>query len=118
MDKFIARENIKHFRQELEKGVEQPQRATMLRLLVEEENRIGLTGQQRAELDHYISRLSEIMARQVELIDNLRSLHQPTKLAELALATLNDLRATYMTHRQKISAQLAHRGTRLEDLKC
>jgi hypothetical protein len=86
----------------------------MLRLLVEEENHLGLTAQQRNELDHYIPRLTEITARQVELIDNLRSLHQPTKQAEVVLATLNDLMATYITHRQKISAQLAHPGARLE----
>lgn len=116
MDKFIARENIKHFRQELEQGVDQPQRTTMLRLLIEEENHLGLTGQQRNELDHYISRLSELMARQAELIDNLRSRRQPTKRSELVLATLNDLMATYIAHRQKISEQLAHPGT--EDLKC
>ena len=73
MDRFITRENIKHYRHELENGVEEPTRATMLRLLVEEYNHLGLTREQSAELDHHISRLSEIMARHVELMDKLQS---------------------------------------------
>ena len=37
MDKFIARENVRHLRRELENGVGEPTRPTMLRLLVGEE---------------------------------------------------------------------------------
>jgi hypothetical protein len=33
MDRFIARENIKHYRRELENGLNKPTRATMLTLL-------------------------------------------------------------------------------------
>jgi hypothetical protein len=36
MDSFIVRENIKHYRRELENGLNEPTRATMLRLLVDE----------------------------------------------------------------------------------
>jgi hypothetical protein len=65
MDKFIARENVKHFRRELENGVGEPTRATMLKLLVEEEIHLGLTREQLARLDHHIARLNEIMARHI-----------------------------------------------------
>jgi hypothetical protein len=44
----------------------------MLKLLVEEENHLGFRRERLGGLDHHISMLSEIMARQVELIDNLR----------------------------------------------
>ena len=106
MDKFIARENIKHFRRELENGVDGPRRATMLRLLVEEENHFGLTREQLSKLDRHISLLSEIMARQVELIDKLQSLGSPLERAPMVLATLNDLMAVYLNHRQTIIAAL------------
>ncbi len=46
MDRFIARENVKHYRRELENGVHEPTRTTMLKLLVEEENHLGLTREQ------------------------------------------------------------------------
>ena len=106
MDQFIARENIKHFRQKLESGVEQPRRETMLRILVEEENHLGITHQQLGELDGHIARLAEIMARQVELIDNLAMCDQRVEQAKLILATMNDLMGTYIAHRRKISAAL------------
>jgi hypothetical protein len=107
MDRFIARENIKHFRRELENGVHEPTRAAMLRLLVEEENHLGLTREQLVKLDHHISRLSEIMARHVDLMDNLKSIGQSSDRASMVLATLNDLMAVYIAHRQKIKATLA-----------
>jgi hypothetical protein len=106
MDRFISRENVKHYRRELENGVDQPTRATMLRLLVEEENHLGLTREQLAKLDHHISQLSEIMARHVELMDNFQSIGQPSERASMVLATLNDLMAAYIAHRQTITAAL------------
>jgi hypothetical protein len=107
MDKFVARENIKHFRRELENGVDQPIRATMLKLLVAEENHLGHTREQLAKLDHHIGRLGEIMARHVDLMDKLQSIGQPSERASMVLATLNDLMAVYIAHRQTITAALA-----------
>jgi rubrerythrin len=107
VDRFIARENIKHYRRELENGVAEPTRATMLRLLVEEENHLGHTREQLAKLDHHISRLSEIMARHVELMDNLQSIGQPSERASMVLGTYNDLMAVYIAYRQTITATLA-----------
>jgi hypothetical protein len=107
MDPFFTRENIKHFRRGLENGVDQPTRATMLRLLVEEENHLGHTREHLAKLDHHISRLSEIMARHVELMDGLQSNGQSSERASTVLATYNDLMAVYIAHRQAITAALA-----------
>jgi rubrerythrin len=107
MDRFIARENIKHYRRELENGVDDPTRATMLRLLVEELNHLGLAREQLAKLDRHISRLSEIMARHVDLMDKLQSNGQPSERASTVLATYNDLMAVYIAHRQTITAALA-----------
>jgi len=59
MDKFIARENVRHLRRELENGVGEPTRPTMLRLLVEEENHFGHNHEQLGKLDHHISRLRD-----------------------------------------------------------
>jgi hypothetical protein len=107
VDKFIARENVRHYRRELENGVSEPTRATMLRLLVEEENHLGHSREQLAKLDRHISRLSEIMARHVDLMDQLRSNGQPSEQASMVLATYNDLMAVYIARRQTITAALA-----------
>ena len=107
MDRFIARENIKHYRQELENGVDEPTRATMLTLLIKEENHLGLTREQLATLDRYISRLSEIMARHVELMDKLQADGQPSEQASMILATHEDLMTAYIAHRETITAALA-----------
>jgi rubrerythrin len=107
MDQFVVRENVKHYRRELEKGVDEPTRATMLRLLVEEENHLGHTREQLTKLDRHISLLSEIMARQVDLIDKLQSIGSPLDRPHMVLATFNDLMSVYLKHRETISASLA-----------
>ncbi len=107
VDRFIARENVKHFRRELENGMAEPARATMLKLLVEQENHLGHTREQLAKLDHHISRLSEIMARHLDLMDKLQSIGQDSQRASMVLKTLNDLMAVYLAHRQTITAALA-----------
>jgi hypothetical protein len=112
MDRFIARENIKHYRHELENGVVEPTRATMLKLLVEEENRFGHTREELSKLDRHISRLSEIMARHVELMEKLQSTGSPLHRAPVILATLRDVMATYLVHRRRIIASLADGKTR------
>jgi hypothetical protein len=107
MDKFIARENIKHYRRELENGVDESTRATMLRLLVDDENHLGLTREQLAKLDGHISRLKEIMARHVNLMDKLHSNGQSLERSWMVLGTYHDLMAVYLAHRQTITAALA-----------
>jgi hypothetical protein len=82
-------------------------RATMLRLLVEELNHLGHTREQLAKLDGHISRLSEITARHVELMDKLQSDGQSSERASMVLATYNDLMAVYIAHRQTITSALA-----------
>ena len=107
MDRFIAQENVKHYRCELENGVDEASRATILKLLVEEENHLGHTREQLAKLDRHISRLSEIMARHVDLMDKLQSNGQSSEQASMVLATYNDLMAVYIAHRQTITTALA-----------
>ncbi len=106
MDKFVARENIKHYRHDLENGVSEPTRATMLKLLVEEENHLGHTQEQLDKLERHIARLRKIMARHTDLMDNLQSNGQSSERATMVLATYNDLMAVYLTHRQTITTAL------------
>jgi PAS domain S-box-containing protein len=114
MDRFVARENIKHFRHQLEKGADGSTRASLLKLLVEEETRLGLTREQLNKLERHISRLSELTARQVELIDGLQSRGQPAERAQMVLETFNDLMATYTAHQHRIKVALGDLSAGLE----
>ena len=107
MHRFIARENVKHYRRELENGVDETSRATVLSLLVDEENRFGHNREELSKLDRHIARLREIIARHVDLMDKLESIGHPLERAPVVLATLNELMATYLAHRQTITAALA-----------
>ncbi len=42
MDQYIARLNIKHFREKLSRELDEPSRQTILRLLAEEEAKLAL----------------------------------------------------------------------------
>jgi hypothetical protein len=57
----------------------------MLTLLVEEENRFGHTREELNKLDRHIARLSEIIARHVDLMDKLQSMGSPLKRAPMIL---------------------------------
>lgn len=106
MEEFIARQNIKLYREALERGAERPRRDVLLRRLIEEENKLGFTHEQLGRLDRYISRLSAIIARHVELRDKLIAAGRPLERAEMVLATLNDLMACYVVHRERLNAAL------------
>jgi len=106
VDGFVARENVSRLRRVLEDGVAPQTRATMLKLLVEEENKLGFSRERLDRLDRHISRLREIIARHVELTDRLRSRGRPIAQAEIVHATLNDLMACYIAHRQRLEGNL------------
>ncbi len=110
MDRFIAGENIKHYRRQVESGVDDPTRATVLKLLVEQEYHPGHTREQLGKLDHHIVLLREIITRHVDLMDKLKSVGRPLERAPMVLASLNDLMACYIAHRQTITASLADRN--------
>jgi hypothetical protein len=107
VDQFLAWENINHYRRELENGVDQPTRATMLRQLVEEENHLGFTREQLAKLDQHISRLGEIMVRHVQLMDKPQYNGPSAERASMVLATYKELMAAYVALRQRIAAAVA-----------
>jgi len=47
MDRFVARENIKHFRRMLEQATDPAERARVQKLLAEEEQKLKATEQKR-----------------------------------------------------------------------
>ena len=106
MEKFVARENIRHFRDELERGVDSDRRGMLLRLLTEEFHKLGFTRDQLDRFDRHIARLRALISDQAILIEDLTASAQPVERPALVLATLHDLMDCYAAHRERIIAAL------------
>ncbi len=104
MDTFVADQNLSRFRNRIECGAEPVTRATLLKLLVEQENMLGLTHEQLRRIDQQIDHLRQMIAIQVEIIEKMNRTAMDTRRADLVLTSMNDLMATYQVHRQKIAA--------------
>ena len=104
--KFIAYQNVTHFRNQLENGAEGGRRAVLLKLLVEEEDKLGLTREQLGEVDQQIARIKGIVAQQIEAVAMLKANGHPMERAEGYLSKLIDLLAVHEAQREKIDAAL------------
>lgn len=78
----------------------------LLKLLVEEENKLGLTREQLGEVDQQIARIKRIIAQQIEAVAMRKANGHPMERAERSLSNLVDLLATHEAYRKKIEAAL------------
>lgn len=83
--RYVAQENIRRFLDELENGAEGARRDLLLRLLVEEENKVGLTYKQFDELQRQIERINKIISTQLETTTILRAAGHSVERAERSL---------------------------------
>jgi hypothetical protein len=74
---------------------------------LDEEQSLGHDRAQLNRTDRHIERLWRVIADQVSAIAARVADGQDTKRPQLVLNTLNDLMATYQTHRQWIISRLA-----------
>jgi hypothetical protein len=72
MDRFIARENIKHFRDRLGSETNPDTRALLQRLLVQEEDKLGLDTALLAEVERAITNFDALIATQRKLVAVLK----------------------------------------------
>jgi flagellar biosynthesis chaperone FliJ len=107
MAEYVAQENVKRFRQELENGAEGKRQDMMLRLLVEEENKVGLTNEQLDEMHRQIGRINQIISAQLETLTMLRAAGHSVERAEESLTKAIHLLVTYEAHRTKIERALS-----------
>ena len=68
MDKFIARENVRHFRDRLCTEISPKDRALLQTLLVEEENKLAVDLELIAEVERVVRNGKELIASQTELV--------------------------------------------------
>jgi hypothetical protein len=109
---YVAQENVRRFRHELENGAEGKRRDMMLRLLVEEENKVGLTNEQLDEMQRHIGHIKQIISTQFETITMLKAAGHSVERAERSLSNAIYLLVTHEAHRAKIEAALSASRTR------
>jgi hypothetical protein len=107
LTKYVAQENARRFRHELENGAEGKRREMMLRLLVEEENKVGLTNEQLDEMQRQIGRINQIISAQLETINVLKAAGYSVERAERSLTNAIHLLAVHEARRAKIEAALS-----------
>jgi hypothetical protein len=106
MDKFVARENIRHFRDRLETETDPTTRSLLLGLLLQEVEKLGHNAEALREIENYIARAKEHVNSQRALVASIEhDGHDRTK----ALALLNAYSETllvYENQREKIAIKL------------
>jgi hypothetical protein len=73
MDRLIAAQNIKHFRDRLRCEPDQVTRATLQKLLVQEEDKLAADLALLEDLDQEITKCDAIIERQQALLVNIES---------------------------------------------
>jgi hypothetical protein len=103
MDKFVARENIRHFRDRLETETDPTNRTLLHELLIQEEDKLGHNSEALQQIDNLIACAKGHVARQLASIEG--NGHDTTQ----ALALLNAYSKTLMVcenQRKKILSKL------------
>jgi hypothetical protein len=104
IDHFVVRQNIARFRNELENGATGSKRATLLKLLVEQEDLLGRTYERHSEITAYIAKVKGTIQTQLETIALLKADGQSTDQAEKKLCELLDLLIVHEQLLAKIEA--------------
>src|SRR3569833_1665459 len=105
MDRFIARENIKHLRNRLWSETDAGLCAGLQKLLVEVEDKFGACAEQLAELDRHIDDGQQRIARQRVLVATMqRDGSAGHALASSILDTMIDTQGLHERYRVQVLA--------------
>jgi hypothetical protein len=115
---FIARNNVKLFRNQLEHDVQNgayndgQRHAILLKLLVEAENILGHSREQLNDVERQIASIKSIINKQLDTIAMLKTNGHPVEHAERVLAHATDFLSVHETQREMIAAALNPGDTR------
>jgi hypothetical protein len=104
MDRFIARENIKHFRDLLWSTVDPGERARVHGLLVEEEDKLGRDLELLAEIEAHIADGNRRIAAQRTRVSTMeQSGHQDVDRARILLDGMTESLGLFARYRAYIA---------------
>jgi hypothetical protein len=103
MDRFIARANIKHLRGQLEYELDPACRATLMKLLVEEEDKLARDLSLLADLDQHIGNGHHRIQRQMVVVATMeRDGHDGVGQAKALLVYLEEAQNLHERYRQLV----------------
>lgn len=102
MDRFIARENIKHFVDRLQTETDDCTRATVQRLLIAEEDKFAKLSERLDMVDQNILRIADLAVLQRAKVNDMRLDGDGAALAHRHLANLEQLYELFVTSRQRV----------------
>ena len=107
MDRFIARENIKHLRNRLWSESEAATRGSLQKLLVEEEDKLGASFELLADLERHIDDGHRRIERQRILVATLeRDGHDGLPTAQTLLAVMLDTQLLHSNYRDQVLTRI------------
>jgi hypothetical protein len=106
MDHFVARENIRHFRNRLRSETDRLSRSVLQRLLVEEENKLAADVELLKDLAQEIAKGQQRIDRQRALITTLEGNGDDVTTARALLDGLTESLILYQDYRQRLASRL------------
>ncbi|CDX31267.1 conserved hypothetical protein [Mesorhizobium sp. ORS 3359] len=112
MDRFVARENIRHFVDRFHTENDDVVRSNLQKLLIEEEDKFARLSEQLEVMDQNLFRISDLALQQRARIYSLRANGVDTALAQKHLANLEALNCLFVQRRRAIAIELDERVSR------
>lgn len=109
-DKFVSERNVVRCRERLESETDPSVRQTIIRLLVDEENRLGATLEQFAKLNQHIKRYRNLIAQQSARIADMQGNGYDIGRAHALLETFAATLAVHEEHRETVRKLLHQRS--------
>jgi len=106
IEKFVCEQNIARWRQQLETETNAGRGSAVIRLLVAEETKLGLTLEHLAGVDRYIGRCRALIARQKAIIEELHGNGHDVSQARVLLDTLMQSLTTHERYRSGICNEI------------
>ena len=103
---FVRINNVHNFADQLTSAADPAKRATLIRLLVEEEDKLGVGLAQLGAAELRLATGARLIARQKELIARMQTDGRDTKHANNLLDTMTEVQALFEKYRRRIVARL------------
>jgi septation ring formation regulator EzrA len=109
-DKFVSERNVARCRERLECETDPSVRQTIIRLLVDEEDKLGATLEQLANVNRHIKRCRDLIAQQGARIAEMQSKGHDIVRAHALLETFAASLAVHEEHRDTLRKLLDQRS--------
>jgi hypothetical protein len=108
MDRFVARENMRHFHGRLETEADSNARSLLHRLLVQEEDKLGHDREALREIENHLARTKEHVNRQQALVASIECDGHDSTHALVLLTAYSEILLAYENQRRKLLVKLQH----------